>query len=81
MAKLYADEDESLFGPVSQKMPLSDDELEELSDEEKAQVKKEVARVKSCITKEYNRIVEKSRKSDRVSPRQWCQALEVDVIR
>ena len=59
MAKLYADEDESLFGPVSQKMPLSDDDLEELSDEEKAQVKKEVARVKSCIAKGYNRIVEK----------------------
>ena len=42
MAKLYADEVESLFGPVSQKMPLSDDELEELSDEEKAQEKKDV---------------------------------------
>ena len=40
-------------------MPLSDDKLEELRDEDKAQVKKEVAHVKSCIAKGYNRIVEK----------------------
>ena len=59
MAKLYADEDESLFGPVSQDLPLSDNEFDEMSDEEKAQVKKERDRVKSCITKGYNRIVEK----------------------
>ena len=59
MAKLYADEDESLLGPVSQDLPLSDNEFDEMSDEEKAQVKKEQDCVKSCITKGYNRNVEK----------------------
>ena len=36
MAKLYADEDESLLGPVSQDLPLSDNELDEMSDQERA---------------------------------------------
>ena len=40
-------------------MPLLDDEHEIMNDEEKARIKKEGARMKSSIAKEYNHIVVK----------------------
>ena len=58
MAKLYTDEDESLFGPVNIET-LADEDIEELNDEEKAQQKKKQADEKGLIAKGYNRVVEK----------------------
>ena len=57
MAKLYADEDEVLFGPVREVLPIEN--IDELSNEEKAEVKRKQARQRELISKGYNRIVEK----------------------
>jgi hypothetical protein len=57
MAKLYADEDEVLFGPVREVLPIEN--IDELSNKEKAEVKRKQARQRELISKGYNRIVEK----------------------
>ena len=57
MAQLYSDEDEVFFRPVRKVLPIEN--IDELSNEEKAKVKKKQARERELISKGYNRIVEK----------------------
>ncbi|CAB3979955.1 Hypothetical predicted protein [Paramuricea clavata] len=57
MAKLYADEDKVLFGPVREVLPIEN--IDELSNEEKAEVKTKQVHQRELISKGYNRIVEK----------------------
>ena len=59
MAKIYPDEDETLFAHVSQNMALSDTQLEDMNDEKKARIKGEDAREESSITKGQNCTIEK----------------------
>ena len=57
MAKLYAEQDEELFGPVS--LTLPSENIDEMNDEEREQLKKQEAHERELINKGYNRVVEK----------------------
>lgn len=57
MAKLYAEQDEELFGPVS--LTLPSENIEEFNDEEREQLKKQEAHERDLISKGYHRVVEK----------------------
>ena len=59
MAKIYAEQDEELFGPIS--LTLPSENIEELSGEEREQLKKQEAHEKELINKGQPR----SRKSER----------------
>ena len=56
-AKLYAEQDEELFGPVS--LTLPSENSEEFNDEEREQLKKQEAHERELISKGYHRVVEK----------------------
>ena len=56
VAKLNTDEDEVLFGPFREVLPIEN--IDELSNEERAEVKKKQACERELISKGYNRIVE-----------------------
>ena len=58
MAKLYAEQEEELFGPVS--LTLPSENIEEFNDKEREQLKKQEAHKRELIiSKEYHRVVKK----------------------